>query len=111
MKPIQFVVGAGFIALGFLFQVQRRSLGRALSRLGLLFFISAAIVAILFPNIFDWFAELFGVGRGADLLTYMTTFCAISFIFLILGKIKQIERDLTLVAREVALISVERKHK
>ena len=110
MKPIQYILGFGFIALGYLFQSRRKSFGKALSRLGLSTFVISAIVAVVFPDLFGLLAGLMGVGRGADLLIYMTTFCLVSFVFLILAKIKQIESEITLLTREIALIAYKKNN-
>jgi hypothetical protein len=105
VKPIQYVVALGFLFLGYLFQVRRKSLGKALSRLSLISFTMAALVAVLFPNVFQLLAEIVGVGRGADLLIYLMAFSTVSFIFLTLAKIKQIESEITVLTREIALIA------
>lgn len=103
MKPIQVILAIGFLALGLLYHSRRKSLGRALTRIGLMIFIFSGAIAIFFPNIFGSLADVLGIGRGADLLLYMTTFSLISFVFLIVGKVKLLEAQITKIVREVSL--------
>lgn len=74
--------------------------------LGILFFFGA-IFAVLFPDILNKFANLFGVGRGADLLLYLLT---LAFIFVVSNAYihsKQDQKRLVILARKIALLDAE----
>lgn len=107
MRPIQVILAIGFLALGLLHQHRRKSLGRALTRIGFITFLSSGTIAIFFPNIFGSLADVLGVGRGADLLLYMTTFSLIALVFLGVGKIKLLEAQITKIVREVSLRDID----
>jgi hypothetical protein len=104
VKPIQAILVFGFVLLGYIYQLRRKSLGRALTRISLVVFILSGSVAAFFPDIFNAIGDLVGVGRGADLLLYMTTFSLISLAFLSVSKIKILESQITKLTREISLM-------
>lgn len=55
------------------------------------------------PQVTDRFAEMFGVGRGADLILYTWVVITLALIVFLYLKIAQLARKLTLLARAVAL--------
>jgi hypothetical protein len=67
-----------------------------------------ALVAITFPNITSVVANAIGVGRGTDLVTYMTFSCGAVLIVLLYAKISATEATLTKVIRHIAIIEASK---
>lgn len=78
---------------------------QAIRRIFLLLFIVAAGSSVFFPQVWTFAAKLLGVGRGADLLLYITVITFLGFIATTYRKFRSIERDITELARQVALNS------
>ena len=55
------------------------------------------------PHLTDRLAELVGVGRGADLLVYVSILVIFFMLFRIIVTIEQHDRDVTKVVREMGL--------
>jgi hypothetical protein len=75
-----------------------------LQLLGVLSFLSAGILLVVFPNAASWIAVRLNVGRGTDLVTYIAIvgglFVAANFYF----RFKRQEKQLAVVVRELALL-------
>ena len=81
---------------------------RAWKRLILVALLCVAIVSILRPELTTKAANLVGVGRGTDLLLYLLTAV---FLYVVTGfylKFKDVERQLTLLVRQLALAEASR---
>jgi small membrane protein len=62
-----------------------------------------ASVAVLFPGVLTSFANLLGVGRGADLLIYFSIIVLFYLIFRLNIMVENLQNDISKVVREVAL--------
>lgn len=85
--------------------LQRRGAARtrASKRLILLALVAVAVLSILYPDLTTRAAHLVGVGRGTDLLLYVLTAV---FLYVVVGfylKFKDVERQITVLARRLAL--------
>jgi small membrane protein len=85
--------------------LQRRGAARtrAWKRLILVALAGAAVVSILYPDLTTRVANFVGVGRGTDLLLYALTAV---FLYVVVGfylKFRDVERQLTVLARRTAL--------
>lgn len=58
---------------------------------------------VWFPGITDRFAELFGVGRGADLVLYLWVVITLALIVFLYLRLAALSRKLTQLTRAVAL--------
>lgn len=76
----------------------------AIRRLLMGTFVLAAILAILFPQVLSWLANLVGVGRGADLLLYTLVIVFLAFVYTQYRRNLAAQRKITLLARKVALL-------
>jgi hypothetical protein len=76
---------------------------QALQRVFLLLFIVAAGSSVLVPQVWTFAAQLLGVGRGADLLLYITVLAFLGFVATTYRRFRRIEHDMTELARKVAL--------
>lgn len=101
---IQLLLIAAFITLGV---IMMRRTGAdshlAIRRLLMGVFVIAAVLSILFPQWLSWLAKLVGVGRGTDLLLYALVVMFLTFIYTQYRRNMLMQRQLTLLARRVAL--------
>ncbi len=63
----------------------------------------AVIVIALLPETTTFFAELAGIGRGADLILYTSMVLMFYLIFRLYVRFEHLEQDLTKLVREIAL--------
>jgi len=70
----------------------------------------AVSVAVLLPQTTTLLANLVGVGRGADLVIYISIVAVFYIIFRIFVKIEKIEQDITKIVREIGLKEEKEKH-
>lgn len=61
------------------------------------------ISATLWPKSTDIVAQWVGVGRGADLLVYLSIIVLFFIVFKILVKVEKIDRDVTKIVRKWAI--------
>lgn len=77
------------------------------SRLATRLFVAAQLLLgiglVLFPETTNRLAALVGVGRGADLLFYIMVLVGYAVALVVLAKFRRIERQITELARQVAL--------
>lgn len=74
-----------------------------LLRLLVLSVIGFGAFLVWFPGITDRFAELFGVGRGADLILYIWVVITLALIVFLYLKLAALSRKITSLARAVAV--------
>ncbi len=77
-------------------------------RLSLIGVSIVGIVFVLFPDLTDKLAHLVGVGRGADLVTYIFIVFFFMAGILLYSKIRKIEADQTELIRKIALQRAEK---
>jgi small membrane protein len=102
------VLGLVFIALSFL---RNRNAMRfqAGKKLALAAFALLCLVSVANPYVTNWLAALVGVGRGADLLLYLTV---LGFLFVAINtylKFKDYDARLTSLARSLAIEEARRR--
>jgi hypothetical protein len=76
----------------------------ALKRIFALLFAAAAVLAILFPTALTSIANFFGIGRGADLLLYVSIIGGLLFIVALVRSKARSDARVTQLARAVALL-------
>ncbi len=79
----------------------------AFRRLFLLAFAAAAVFAILFPHVLTQLAQLFGVGRGADLLLYALVVAFVGSLAMQSRRATELGRMITLNTRRLAILEAE----
>lgn len=62
---------------------------------------------VLVPETTSFMARMVGVGRGADLVVYLSVVLIFYIIFQITVKIEKIERNITKIVRQVAVSGKE----
>ena len=60
-------------------------------------------VLVIFPDALQTIANFVGIGRGADLLIYLSLIILFFGLFDILVRLERIERDITKIVRKRAL--------
>jgi small membrane protein len=75
----------------------------------LLVFLMLAVAgtAVVFPEKTDVIAEVFGVGRGVDLITYLVLVSLLYTVTHYYTKFVDIEQQLTQLVREIAILRAE----
>lgn len=68
-----------------------------------------AVVAVV-PDVTSYLARLVGVGRGADLVTYLALLLVFYLVFKLFVKLEKLEHQLTALVRSLALRAGEREH-
>jgi small membrane protein len=68
----------------------------------------ATLVAVMYPDAMTQVARRFGIYRGADLLVYSAVIAFIVGFYVVSVRLRQISRELTVLTREVALLTAER---
>lgn len=95
------LAAAAFIAVTAV-RLARRRVGR-LGGLAWIVLWAAAGGAILAPQSTVWLAGLLGIQRGADLVFYLAILGGLAGFYLVLARLRRMERDLTLLTRRLAL--------
>ena len=67
----------------------------------------AAAVAVVFPNVTQDVADLVGVGRGADLVTYIAIVAVMFVLLHYYTKFVELQRNVTELTRELAILRTE----
>ncbi len=97
---------AAIFALFALSRVYLRFAERKLSSLSFVFWVAiwvGGVIFILFPDITTRFAKLVGIGRGVDVVIYASIAILFYLIFRIYIKIEDTQKQITEVARKMAL--------
>lgn len=84
-------------------QIKRNAMS-AESGLFWIFMWISVILVVVFPGSLGHLAELVGVGRGVDVLIYLGIVALFYLIYRSYIKIENLERGLTNVVREIAII-------
>ncbi|REJ07592.1 DUF2304 domain-containing protein [Microbacterium bovistercoris] len=80
----------------------------AIRRLLMMLFVIIAVISVLFPQWLSWLANLVGVGRGTDLVMYGLIVMFLAFVYTQYRRNAALQRQLTLLARKIALLEAER---
>jgi len=65
-------------------------------------FWSMVLLLIWFPGIMGWLGEITGVGRGVDVLIYLSIIFLFYYVLRQNSKIDKLEKDITKLVREIA---------
>ena len=76
---------------------------QAIRRLLLIAFVLLAGASLLVPQLWTSAAELLGVGRGTDLLLYLTIVTFLGFVATSYLRFRDLQRQITAMARRLAL--------
>ncbi len=105
MIPIQVVLIAGLLLIGFEYFSRLRS--RLWDRALVVGFGAAGIALVAWPDFSTAVAHRFGVGRGADLLFYISLLGIGFSLLLLFSYLRELQGKITRLTRELALLSAE----
>jgi len=100
------------VLLGFLFVISVSNLFRRIGRwrASLLWAIlwAASGAAIVKPDLTVAVAHVLGIGRGADLVVYVSVLAMLLGFFYVYLRLRQLERNITVLTRHVAITGARR---
>lgn len=76
----------------------------------ILFWLSV-LLAIIFPEETNKIAKFFNITRGADFFIYISIIVIFYTLFRVYEKLEQIEKNITKIVREIALIKKDMENK
>ncbi|MDI6023746.1 DUF2304 domain-containing protein [Leucobacter sp. UT-8R-CII-1-4] len=97
------IIGVAAIAL-FSIRFLRGERSLAIKRILALLAALAAVLSILFPTVLTAVANFFGIGRGADLLLYVSILGGMLFVVAMIRSQARSDARVTRLARAVALM-------
>ncbi|BCD67693.1 DUF2304 domain-containing protein [Nitratiruptor sp. YY09-18] len=77
---------------------------RTYQRITLGFFYFALVIMIIFPKEADKIAAFFGIGRGVDLVIYLSIAILSLLVAILYAKTKINERAITKIVRDIAIM-------
>lgn len=103
---IQIILLCGIVLVALTLLRRAGARHQAIRRLALVFFGAFAVTSVIFPNIWNAFAEIVGVGRGSDLLLYGTIMVLLGYMATSYIRFRELETRFTKLARRIALDEV-----
>lgn len=101
MNNIQLVLLTGVAFIGFYFIIRLKK--RLLDILFLLALVAAAVIFIIWPDMTTRLAKFLGVGRGADLVFYISILIFWFVILKLYVRMRKLEQTFTELIRQDAL--------
>ena len=101
MKSIQGILIACFLMAAILASIAFRA--RLIYRLLAVVLFLAATVFIFFPDLTTVIARSLGVGRGTDLLLYVSLIAGIHIVLLLYRRTRELEHKMTELVRAAAI--------
>lgn len=109
---IQFLLIAAIIVLAaFMMRRTGADSHLAIRRLLMGLFVVVAVLSVLFPQWLSFLAGFVGVGRGTDLVLYGLIVMFLAFVYSQYRRNIALQRQLTLLARKIALLEAEEHEK
>ncbi|MGE0395418.1 MAG: DUF2304 domain-containing protein [Kofleriaceae bacterium] len=102
---IRVLLIGGFAAIGWL--VFRRRNRLPLHILLVFLLLAAGAVAVVFPGLTTDVAHVLGVGRGADLVTYIAIVTIMFVLVHYYTKFVELQQQVTMLTRELAILRAE----
>jgi len=99
------LVGIGLVTLSTIYRLIRFRKHRW-RRITVLFALALTAILVIFPDFTSLTAHAMGIGRGADLMLYLTALFTLAGFFLIYVRLQRVNRQMTLVVRHLALSNV-----
>lgn len=108
LAQVLFVAAVLVITMA-LWRSRETARGKAWKRIVLVLFALFVVLAILFPDLTTDAANLIGIGRGTDLLSYLTAFVVLIMALLVHLRFHRLDQRLAIVTRELALAEWDRQ--
>ena len=106
MNVFQYLAAAvvTFLAFTTLRSVVRGTMRKRVGILWLSLWTGAGVAAV-WPDTTVIVARKLGIGRGADLVLYVSVFASLIVFFLVYARLRKLDRALTLLVRQIAIES------
>ncbi|MCX6782087.1 MAG: DUF2304 family protein [Candidatus Magasanikbacteria bacterium] len=110
MTLIQIILLVVFLAgaLSSVIRFKRGDIRPSELILWILFWLSAGAV-VAWPDATFYFAKIFGIGRGADLIVYLALVLLFFLVFRLIISVEKQRREITILTRLMALKNVDDK--
>lgn len=105
---IRIVLLAGLAATGWLVFLRRNKMPFHIVLVFLL--LGAGAVAVVMPETTSEVAQFFGVGRGADLVMYVSIIAILFVLVHYYSKFVELQRNVTQLTRELAILRTDLEH-
>ena len=102
------VLFAVFAITRVILKARQRRIPTAWAALLSLIWVGLVVVSLL-PQTTDLLAAQVGIGRGADLLVYISIIALFYLVFRLVVRMERIQQDITKVVRAMALKDLEKK--
>lgn len=102
---IRILLLAGLAAIGWLVFLRRNKLPFHIVIVFLM--LAAGSLAVIFPDATNDIAQFMGVGRGADLITYVLEVVVMFVLIHYYTKFVELQRQVTQLTRELAIVRAE----
>ena len=99
---ILFIIFALSNIFGVAQKMKKGKIGKRGSIFWIVFWIMV-ITVVLDPVLVQWLADMLGIGRGSDLVLYMSVALLFALLFQLHLKIENIQKDVTHIVRKNAL--------
>ena len=110
MRLISFVLAICILMIIVVLRNYDRLSYKIFTRFVFSLFVSAFLLFSFFPILFQSIADVLGVGRGTDLLLYLTVLVVISISGIVVVKNRQLEERVANLTRHIALFEVRNEH-
>ncbi len=97
------------VVITLLYRSRDTARGRAWKRLFLIGFGVLLVVTILAPRTTSYVADFIGIGRGADLVFYLTSFALMLLAALVYLKFRRMDERIEELTRQLALAEWDRE--
>ena len=101
LKLVKFLLIPLVVGLVFVYFAKIRS--QLLDSLVVLLIAGFGIALVIWPEMANGLAHLVGVGRGADLLMYISLMGIMFLLILIYSRLRALEANITYLARDIAI--------
>lgn len=96
-----------FVVFNVIFKYKKKEIA-AQEFIFWIFFWALVLTAVIYPRATDKIARIVGVGRGADLLVYLSILVLFFIVFKIFVKLERVEKNITKIIRAIALDEAEK---
>ena len=99
---ILIIVFIAYVIYSLIIKLNKRELSTQIFVLWLIFWIIVGVIVVL-PQTTQLVADWLGVGRGVDVVIYISILVLFYIVFRIFVRIEKIERDITYLIKDISL--------
>lgn len=106
INNIQIILASGLVFIGLYIYLKIRT--SYLDSILLFGFLGGGLLMVFFPQKSNDLARFFGVGRGTDLIFYLSTLFFLFLIMKLYAKLRKLERITTELVRKLSLLEEDK---